>query len=100
MSEYEAQLRMNGTDQAPVEVVVDLTDAHLGLRIGSEQIADWSRDEIRVNALPDGFHIRAEGEEIVLEVEDDARFALSLGLKNAPPQLRRRMSALLRTDSD
>jgi len=53
---------------------------------------------MRISALPDGFHIRAEGEAIVLEVEDDAHFALDLGLKNAHPTLRRRMSALLREE--
>jgi hypothetical protein len=46
----------------------------------------------------DGFHVRAEGEEIVLNIEDDARFALDLGLRNAHPNLRRRMSALLRDE--
>ena len=52
-----------------------------------------------MSAMPDGFHMRAEGEEIILDVTDDARFALDLGLRNAPPLLRHRMSALLRTDS-
>ena len=99
MSEYKAQLRFEGTDQPPVGVNVDLTDEHIVMRIGDEEVADWSRDEIRVSALLDGFHIRAEGEEIVLDVEDDARFALHLGLRNAHPNLRRRMSALLRDDT-
>jgi hypothetical protein len=42
--------------------------------------------------------VRAEGEEIVLDVEDEAHFALDLGLRNAHPQLRKKMSALLRDD--
>jgi hypothetical protein len=49
--------------------------------------------------LPDGFHIRVEGEVLVIGVTDDARFALDLGLRTAHPQLRRRMSALLRDDA-
>jgi hypothetical protein len=53
---------------------------------------------MRIQALPDGFHIRAEGEAIVLDVTDDAEFALELGLRNAHPALRRRMSALMRDD--
>ena len=99
MSEYEALLRMEGTDEPPVGVFVDLTEDHIGLRIGNEQVADWARDEVRISALPDGFHIRAEGEEIILEVADEARFALHLGLRNAHPHLRRKMSALLRVDT-
>jgi hypothetical protein len=48
--------------------------------------------------MPDGFHIRAEGEAVVLDVTDDARFAVELGLRNAHPALRQRMAALLRSD--
>jgi hypothetical protein len=35
---------------------------------------------------------------VILEVVDDARFAVELGLKNAHPALRKRMSQLLRDD--
>ncbi|HEX9846983.1 MAG TPA: hypothetical protein VGB33_01060, partial [Acidimicrobiia bacterium] len=65
---------------------------------GDQQIADWAREEVRVSALPDGFHIRAEGDEVLLDVMKDAEFALELGLRNAHPQLRKKMAALLRDD--
>ena len=55
-------------------------------------IADWSLDEIRVNARSDGFHIKAEGEEIILDLAQDAEFAVALGLGSAPVDLARRMS--------
>jgi hypothetical protein len=90
---------MEGTDQAPLHVLIDLSDDRLTLTAGEIELADWPRDEIRISALMDGFHIRAEGEEVVLDVSDDARFALDLGLRNAHPTLRRRMSALLREQS-
>jgi hypothetical protein len=77
---------------------VDLTGDHLRLLIGGEEIADWAREEMRINALPDGFHIRAQGESIVLDVTEDARFAVDLGLKNAHPRLRQRIAALVRSD--
>jgi len=100
MTAYDARLRIASEDSPPVGVTIDLTDDRLVLSIGDEEIADWARDEIRVNALPDGFHVRAEGEALVLDVEDDAHFALDLGLRNAHPILRRRMSALLREARD
>jgi hypothetical protein len=68
------------------------------MSIGDQEVAAWAKRQLRIQALPDGFHIRAEGEAIVLDVTDDARFALELGLRNAHPSLRRRMSALLRSD--
>ena len=77
-------------------VLVDLSEDRLKMTAGEIEVADWPRDEIRISALLDGFHIRAEGEEVVLDISDDARFALDLGLRNAHPVLRRRMSALLR----
>ncbi len=97
MTAYDARLRLDGADEAPIQVVIDLTDDRLTMKSGDVEVADWSRSEIRVSPLLDGFHIRAEGEEIILDVTDEARFALDLGLRNAPPLLRRRMSALLRS---
>jgi hypothetical protein len=100
MTAYDAQLRLSGTDDAPISVVIDLTDDRLTMMAGEVEVADWARDEVRISAMPDGFHVRAEGEEIILDVTDDAHFALDLGLRNAPPLLRRRMSALMRSDAD
>ncbi|HEY7584225.1 MAG TPA: hypothetical protein VIB78_11505 [Acidimicrobiia bacterium] len=99
MAAYEARLRMDASDPTQISVSVDLTDERFKMRAGDTEIADWSRREIRVAAQPDGFHVRAEGEEIILDVTDDAAFALALGLRNAPPLLRRRMSALMRSES-
>jgi hypothetical protein len=98
VSVYDGVLRVDGVDEAPIRVMIDLSDDRLTMSAGDIQVADWPRDEIRVSALLDGFHIRAEGEEIVLDVTDDARFALDLGLRNAHPSLRQRMSALLRDE--
>jgi hypothetical protein len=100
MTAYDARLKLSGTDDAPISVVVDLTDDRLVMTAGAIEVGDWARDQVRVSALPDGFHVRAEGEEIILDVTDDAHFALDLGLRNAPPILRRRMSALMRSDAD
>jgi hypothetical protein len=98
MSAYEAWLRMRGDEEPPIGVDVDLTDDRLVVTAGDVALGDWSRDEVRISALPDGFHLRAEGEEVILDVTEDARFALDLGLRNAHPSLRRRMSALMRDD--
>ncbi len=98
MSAYEALLRIRGDSEPPLGVEIDLTDDRFIVRAGDTQVANWSREEIRVSALQDGFHLRAEGEEVILDVTDDAKFALDLGLRNAHPGLRRRMAALMRGD--
>jgi hypothetical protein len=81
-----------------VNVQVDLTDERFRLLSGEVEIGNWTLDEIVVNAQPDGFHVRAEGEEIILEMPRDAEFALALGLRTGPPLLVRKMSSLLRED--
>ncbi len=98
MSTYDASLRMVGEDGPGLPVVIDLRDDRLEIRAGEIEIGDWSRDEVRVNADIDGIHLRAEGEEIVLDLAKDAEFAVEIGLRQAPPLLRRRMAQLLRTD--
>ncbi len=100
MTAYDARLRVQGTDEAPIRVVIDLTDDRMTMTAGDIEVADWSRDDIRISALQDGFHVRAEGEEIVLDVTEDARFAIDLGIRQAHPFLRRRMAALMRDDAE
>ena len=96
MSSFEAVLRLDGEVGSPLGVEIDLTDARMSVRTGDFEVADWRLDEIRVTALEDGFHIRAEGEMVVLDVTKDAEFAVELGLTSAHPDLRKRMSRLLR----
>ncbi|MDH3249826.1 MAG: hypothetical protein OEQ47_12735 [Acidimicrobiia bacterium] len=98
MSTYEGSLRIPGDDGPPLAVTIDLTGDRLRMSAGDSEIGNWPKSEIRVNALPDGFHLRAEGEEVLLDVTEDAQFAVDLGLRTAPPHLRRRMSALMRRD--
>lgn len=98
MSNYEASLRMAGESGPGLPVVIDLRDDRLGITAGDIQIADWARTEVRINADVDGIHVRAEGEEVVLDLAKDAEFALEVGLRQAPPLLRRKMAQLLREE--
>ena len=98
MTAYDARLQIEAEDTHALPVVVDLTGDRLTMSVNDQEVADWAKEEMRIQAMPDGFHIRADGEAIVLDVRDDAKFALELGLRNAHPALRRRMSALMRDD--
>jgi hypothetical protein len=98
MTAYDAKLNILGESNETVPVVLDLTDGRLTITVGEEEVAEWAREEMRVQAMPDGFHIQAEGEAVILDVTDDAHFALELGLRNAHPALRQRMAALMRSE--
>jgi hypothetical protein len=98
MSSYQGSLRMLGEDGPGLPVVIDLRNDRLGIKAGDVEIGDWAREEVRINADVDGIHLRAEGEEIILELAEDAEFAVEVGLRQAPPLLRRRMAQLMRTE--
>lgn len=100
MGTFEGSLKLPGEVGPGLSVVIDLTEDVISLRAGSGDIGSWPREHVRINALDDGFHLRAEGEEVILDVTDDARFALACGLTAGPPLLRRKMSAILREQSE
>lgn len=91
MTCFNAGLRLPNERHSTIRVQIDLTE-RLRVTSGDTLIGDWGLDEIRVNATQDGFHLRAEGETIVLDLTEDAEFAVALGLHSAPPGLARRMS--------
>lgn len=92
MVDFAGVLRTSTARDSAIGVVIDLADERLRLRSGDSDIADWSLADIRVSAQADGFHIRAEGEEVILDLRQDAEFAVALGLRSAPVGLARRMS--------
>jgi hypothetical protein len=99
MREFDGSLRMPGERGPGLGVVIDLESERLRVSAGGVEIGDWPLDQIRIAAHDDGFHVRAEGDEIILvmpEPQTAAEFAVALGLTSAPPDIRRRMSAIVR----
>jgi hypothetical protein len=98
MDHFEGSLKLSGDDVA-IRVAIDLTDDHM-MKISADEveIVAVTIGEVAVRALEDGFHLIADGEEIVIKTDNDPAFALVLGLRNAPTQLRRQMSDLMRYD--
>lgn len=96
MGTFDGLLKLLGETGPGLSVRIDLTDDIIAVRSVAGDIGRWPRSQVRITALEDGFHLRVEGEEVILDVSDDARFALACGLTAGPPLLRRRMSAILR----
>lgn len=80
MTSFDARLRLLSHPGFPLGVEVDLTDERMVVTAGGSEIGDWALGEIRVFSRPDGFHVQAEGEEMVLNVSDSAGFAHEIGL--------------------
>lgn len=99
MTQFNGSLRMPGEAGPGLKVVIDLTDdSHLHISAAQDLIGDWPLKEVGIRAADDGFHLIAEGEEVILRTENDPAFAVAVGLRNAPTLLRRQMSELLRND--
>lgn len=96
VNRFNGSLRLPGEQGEGLSVEIDLNDETIVLRANAGDIGAWSRRDVRINAMDDGFHLRVEGEEVILDIVDDAHFALACGLTAAPPLLRRKMSAALR----
>ncbi len=96
MREFPATLKLPGERGPGLSVTVYLDDATIAIRTGSVDLGTWRADMVSLRALGDGIHLRAEGEEVILHTDDDALFAVELGLRHGPPLLRRRMAELWR----
>lgn len=79
MSSFDAKLRVPGHTRLPVSVVVDISDEVLSVTTGDKPLGDWPLSSLHFSAQSDGFHVRLDNQDVVLAVDDSARFALELG---------------------
>ena len=79
-----------------ITVDIGVTDDTLTIDGAAGNIGRWPREHLRIDARDDGFHLRVEGEEVILRLTEDAEFAVAMGIRSASPLLRRKIAALLR----
>jgi hypothetical protein len=92
-TELSGTVRVIGDSDATASVVVSLEDEVLALNGASGEIGHWPLKSVGINSRSDGFHLKVEGEELVLRTSDDARFALAVGLQaSSSPRLTRAMA--------
>lgn len=80
MSNFDARLRLAGQSRLPLGVEVDVTSDRVTVSAGDRTVATWVRSKLAVEPQADGFHITVDGEEVILNVTDSARFAAALGV--------------------
>lgn len=85
MSSFNARLRLPGRSRLPLGVEVDIFHERMTMTAGDRTVAAWPLDRLEVVSLSDGFHIKVDGEEMVLSVTDSKRFASELGIGGRPP---------------
>ncbi|MGB7859398.1 MAG: hypothetical protein WBM90_02755 [Acidimicrobiia bacterium] len=92
--ETDGTVRMKGDIGPGVAVRILAGDGRLRLLSGNELVGDWQVRDLGINALHEGFNLRAEGEEFTLRASDDASLAEELGVIAASPRLARKVATL------
>ena len=88
--------RILGEAESAIHVEIHLEDEELRLSSGHGELGRWPLSDIGVAAKLDGFHLRIEGEELIISTNDDARFALALGIRSSnSPRLNRMLAGAL-----
>ena len=89
-------VRILGEAESAIHVEIHLEDEELRLVSGHGELGRWPLSDIGVAAKLDGFHLRIEGEELIISTNDDARFALALGIRSSnSPRLNRMLAGAL-----
>jgi hypothetical protein len=91
-------VRMAGETDTGIRVEIHLDSESLSLASKHGVLGTWSLSNVGVSAQPDGFHIKVEGEEILLSTNDDARFAIAIGLRSSSSPRLNRLLAHARDD--
>jgi hypothetical protein len=90
MSSFNGRLRLPGS-RLPIGVEVDILHERMTVTSGERIVAQWPLERLDVSMRPDGFHIRVDGEELMLSVSESKQFAAALGVSpvangpSAPP---------------
>ena len=85
MSSYHARLVLPGRNRLYVGVEADVSKERLTLISGGQEVATWPIDRLDVASHSDGFHIEVDGDEVILDVTNSARFAAALGVERSGP---------------
>jgi hypothetical protein len=85
MSEFTGNLRLarDPTTSVAADVVVEAD--RIVLNSGTSQIGDWGRQEVDIDVSVDGFRLRADGEDLILDVTDPEGFAAAVGIPAFQP---------------
>ena len=82
MGTFAASLRALG-DVKGLPATVELEDGVLSIAAGEVAIGEWSLKEIRMEPIPSGYRIAAEGDQILIELKELERFNEELEAKRS-----------------
>jgi hypothetical protein len=93
MSTYTGKLQITGVVDRPLDICLDLDRESLAIRTpGGEEIGAWPLGAVQITGLDDGFSFKIDGTPGWVRTDNDGAFANEIGLRWAPPRLRRLMA--------
>ena len=84
MGQFSATLRVPGDNNA-LPATVDIDDGRLRVESGSHVIGNWALGEIDITQGPEGVHVSAEGEVLILEISESEAFHEAAGTNGGKP---------------
>jgi hypothetical protein len=82
MGQFSASLKVPG-DANALPATVDIDDGRLLVASGDHVIGNWALVDINLTPGPEGVHVSAEGEELILQFSESAAFEEAAGLNGA-----------------
>jgi hypothetical protein len=79
MGQFSASLKVPG-DTSSLPATVDIDDGRLRVASGDHEIGNWALVDIDLTPGPEGVHVSAEGEELILQFSESAAFEEAAGL--------------------
>lgn len=74
MGSFAASLKSIG-DTKGLPATVSVSDGRLSIAAGKHSIGDWALSDIRLEPIPVGFRMTAEGDQLVIELPDADGFS-------------------------
>ena len=72
---------MPGRAKLPLGVEIDIQHERMTLTSGDRTVAALRLEDLDVVSMSDGFHLKVDGEDVVLIVSEPARFAAAVGIE-------------------
>ena len=79
MGQFSASLKVPG-DTSSLPATVDIDGGRLRVASGDHVIGNWALDDIDLTPGPEGVHVSAEGEELILQFSESAAFEEAAGM--------------------
>ena len=84
MERFEGTVQLAG-DAGSLKAVLLVGDNRLRVRTSHHEIGEWELSELSPRMRPDGCHIVAEGEELIVRVDEPMRLAEAIGPRVTNP---------------